>query len=74
MTKDEIRALADALLATLDHKGHRLAFVETRQRARHPGEWAVIYDLFSPQETLIDGPIVVVVDESTQRAHVMEGP
>lgn len=74
MTEDEARAAADSLLETMDKKGHRMAFVEAKASTRYPGEWNVIYDLFSPRETLIDGPIVVIVDGNSAEARLMEGP
>lgn len=74
MTEDEARAAADSLLETMDKKGHEMTFVEAKPRIRYPGEWSVIYDVFSPQGTLIDGPIVVIVDESSAEARLMEGP
>lgn len=74
MTEDEARAAADSLLETMDKKGHGIAFVEAKPSTRYPGEWNVIYDLFSPQGTLIDGPVVIIVDENSAEARLMEGP
>nr|WP_321361625.1 hypothetical protein [uncultured Hyphomonas sp.] len=74
MTEAEARAAADRFLEDQDKKGHRMVFIEAKRSLRHPGEWNVIYDLFSPQGTLIDGPVIVIVDEQDAEAHLMEGP
>ena len=74
MTELEAQMVAEALISTLDMRGHTLTFVEAKPRARYPGEWSAIFDVFSPEGTLIDGPVVVIVDEGTREARVMDGP
>jgi hypothetical protein len=74
MTEAEARAAAEALLATFDMKGYSAVFAEAKTMPRFPGEWIVIFDMFSPEGTPFDGPMVVTVDEKTKEATMMEGP
>jgi len=74
MTEIEAQLAAEALIATLDMRGHTATFVEAKPRVRYPGEWSAIFDVFSLEGTPVDGPMVVIVDEITKQARIMESP
>ena len=65
MNEDEAKTMAERFIATQDMKGHSIQFVSATKGIRSPDEWSILYDLFSPQGTLIDGPIVVLVDDAS---------
>lgn len=74
MKIDDIRNVAESFIAAHDMRGHTLKFVETKDSWIHPNEWSVIFDVYSPSRNLIDGPIIVIVDKETLKAHFFESP
>jgi hypothetical protein len=68
VTSEEARAIAEQFVACLDMRGFAVSYVETRKDDRRPGEWATIFDVYSAQGTLVDGPMVIIVDEKTRAA------
>lgn len=65
MTTGEIREIAEAFVARQEMRGHTVKYVALGDRPKHPEEWSVTFDLYSPAGNLIDGPIIVIVDKKT---------
>lgn len=74
MKLEDGKVIAEAFIASQDMKGHTVKFVETRDLPKWPGEFSVIFDLYSPGGNLIDGPIIVVVDKHSGQARFFESP
>jgi|HubBroStandDraft_6_1064221.scaffolds.fasta_scaffold1263015_2 hypothetical protein len=45
-------------------------FGPTPQRA--PNDWGMVFDRITPEGSVLDGPIVVLVDKQTGRARTLE--
>lgn len=71
MREEDARAIAATFVASLDTRGYRYELAEARRGDRL--EWCVSFDVFSPVGHLIDGPMVVLVDERTRKARLLEG-
>ena len=65
------REMAEQFIARQNLKGHTYKFSGVKFDERWPSEWGVVFDVYSPQNTLIDGPIVIVVDKTTGEARSM---
>ncbi len=70
MRAEDARAIAETLVSSTDLQGYRAAFAECRRSEASPGEWVVLFDLYSQANSLMDGPMVVVVDEQTRSARM----
>lgn len=71
---EDVRVIAETLIANLDKRGFRYVFVGCRPSQINRGEWTAAFDVFAPDGALIDGPVMVVVDQRTRRARLVEGP
>ena len=74
MTETEAKDVAAKFLATQDMRGFTATCVEARKHERWPNEWSVIFDLRAAQGHLMDGPMVVIVDEATGKARLFVSP
>ena len=74
MTGSEAKEVAERFVSTLELRGYTATFVEARKHERWPKEWSVIFDLRSARGNVMDGPMVVVVDEPTGSARLFESP
>jgi len=73
MTIEEARIVAEGFLQSQEMRGYKAIFADARIRHRYPNEFAVVFDLFKGDD-LIDGPMVVIVDKTTQKARFFESP
>ena len=71
MDANQAQSIAEKLVATQDNRGFRLKFAEARKDERWPGEWSVVFDVFNPNGSLMDGPVVVIVNEQTREARYL---
>lgn len=64
---DEFRAreLAEKFLEKQDGQGHAYKFVTVKSSERHLESYGVIFDVYTPKNDLLDGPIVMLVDKQT---------
>jgi hypothetical protein len=61
ITESAAKKLATDYIAQLDLKGWRYEIVDVR-RLLDDRSWSVLVDSFSPEGTLVDGPVVFVID------------
>ncbi len=71
---EDVRIIAETLLAHDEDDRFRYAFVGCSPSTTTRGEWSAVFDVFTSDGALIDGPIVVIVDEKTRKARVVVGP
>ncbi len=64
---DEVAAheKAEQFLAGQDLKRHIYRFSHVKSTQRRPDDWGVVFDVYSPENTLVDGPVVVIVNKVT---------
>ncbi len=72
MTDDDATALAVAFVSGQDLRGWRYAPAGVTHT--HPGVAAVIFETFSPEGNLVDGPAIVLVDVATRGVRFFESP
>jgi hypothetical protein len=72
MTNLEAKEVATRFVAAQELRGFTATCVDARKHERWPNEWSVIFDLHSSQGHLMDGPMVVIVDERTGEARLFE--
>jgi hypothetical protein len=65
MTAAEAKTRAEQHLNRQDLRGHRVTYIETRKMEHRSGRWAVVFDVHNQAGQLIDGPMVVTVDDNT---------
>jgi len=65
--------VAEEFVRTRDMRGFGTLFVSAKERVGRPGEWAVVFDLRDKQGHVVDGPMIVLVDERTGSASFLEG-
>jgi hypothetical protein len=74
MSSGDAKAIAEEFLATTNMRGFKASFVEAKKQDRWPSEWAVIFDIHDALGHLMDGPMIITVDEGTRRARAFESP
>lgn len=64
---DEVAARenAERFIARHDLKRHVYRFLNVKSTQRRPDEWGVVFEVYSPENALIDGPVVVIVNKLT---------
>lgn len=67
VSREQAKDLAIAHVQTLDLKGYRYECVGTSFDAKWPDEWGVVFDVYTPNGHLMDGPVVFVVEKETGR-------
>jgi hypothetical protein len=66
--------MAETLIAHMEKRGFRYELAGCSPTSDASGEWSVVFDVFMPSGSLIDGPVVGCVDERSRKAHLVEGP
>lgn len=67
MTREQAKELAIAYVRNMELKGYRYEYVGTSFDANWPDEWGVVFDVYMPGGSLMDGPVVFVVEKETGR-------
>ena len=64
---DEAQALklAENFLQKQDSRGHTYRISGVRSNEKRPGVYGVIFDVYTPENSLLDGPLVMLVDKRT---------
>lgn len=65
VSRKQTKELAIAHVRTLDLKGYRYEYVGTSFDDKWPDEWGVVFDVYTPNGNLMDGPVVFVVEKET---------
>ncbi len=69
ISEDEARAIAQSYLEPRSAAG-TFRFDPTPQR--RPDDWVMVFDRVAEDGSVIDGPIMVLVDKRTGRARTLE--
>ena len=69
--RTKARELAEQFLGQQDLRGFAYRFSGITFDQRWPGEWSVVFDVYSPDDTLIDGPVVLIVDKANGRVQTV---
>lgn len=64
---DEAQALelAKNFLLKQNSRGHTYRISGVRNNEKRPGVYGVIFDVYTPENNLLDGPLVMLVDKRT---------
>jgi hypothetical protein len=62
------RAEELAMKFVSDLMGRELRMLGVKKSTRHEGKWGVIFERTTKEGHVIDGPMVVIVDERTEEA------
>jgi len=65
ITKEQAQRLALEHLDRLDLRGFRYELKGVVSRPQHAEEWAVLFDIYTPDGRALDGPAVFVVDRAS---------
>jgi hypothetical protein len=63
LTIDQAKIISDKYIADNSNDRFSYVFVEVNESQKFPTQWNVVYDIYSAGNTLIDGPLVVVVNK-----------
>lgn len=74
MTESEVRQAAEKLFEGQDLKGYIPVFVEAVLGRRRPSEWTVLFEYRTAQGGVLDGPVVILVDDRTGQVQDHPGP
>lgn len=72
ISKDKAKELAIEHVMKLDLRGYKYSFVGISFDEKWPGEWGVIFDVYTPSGNLMDGPVIFVVEKDTGRVRGFE--
>jgi len=71
MTKDEAREAAERLLRDANWTEFTAKFVGIKVSSRDPNMYGVVFDVYAPEGHVVDGPVVIVVDQRTGEARFL---
>ncbi|VAW83404.1 hypothetical protein MNBD_GAMMA16-2094 [hydrothermal vent metagenome] len=71
LTELEARKLVEKYISEQDLRGFKYDFVKVTSSDKNPNEFGVIFNVFSPEDSLIDGPAVFIVDKNTSMVYVL---
>lgn len=72
ISKEQAKDLAIAYVNSLDLRGYRYEFSGISFDKNWPNEWGAVFDVYTPQGHLMDGPVVFVVEKDTGRVRSFE--
>ncbi|CAN7457547.1 hypothetical protein LJR232_002920 [Aquipseudomonas alcaligenes] len=72
ISKEQAKTLAISHVNNLDLRGYRYEFIGISSNEKWPDEWAAVFDVYAPSGSLIDGPIVFVVEKTSGRVRDYE--
>lgn len=72
MTPEEAKDIAESFIASQDMRDHTAAFVEAHKSKNWPVCWTVNFDLRGPGGGLVDGGLMVVINEVTREARFFD--
>ena len=72
ISKEQAERLALAYVESLDMKGWRYEFVGITSPRNWPDEWSAVFDVYTPNGNLMDGPVVFMVERRTGRVRGYE--
>jgi|EndMetStandDraft_4_1072995.scaffolds.fasta_scaffold691136_1 hypothetical protein len=64
MTEDDARAAAELLIKNSEMRGYTAKFAEVLTHPRFPNEYSVVFDVYTPEGNIFDGPLIVIVDQT----------
>lgn len=67
ISREEAKEIALAHIAELDLKGYRYEFAGISSSKNWPDEWGAVFDVYSPSGSLVDGPVVLVIEKNSGR-------
>lgn len=59
------RQRAEQFLSAQDLRGYVYQFSHAKTTERRPEDWGVVFDVYSPEKTLVEGPVVIIVNKLT---------
>ena len=71
LEEKQAQAIAEEFISSQDNRGFSLKFVSIRRDDQWPKEWSVVFDVFTEQGALLDGPVVVIVNEESNQARYL---
>lgn len=71
MNDEEAQALAETFLSQQDLKGFKYEFVTVKENELQPDYFGVVFNVFSPENTIIDGPAIFLVNKETKDVSVL---
>ena len=74
MIEADVRRAAEDLLAGQDMKGYVPTFLGAHLGRARPDQWSVLFELRSPAGGMLDGPVVVLVDNQSGQAEIFAAP
>jgi len=71
LSETEVQNLVEEFLSRQDLKGCRYEFVKANFNDKYPNEYEAVFNVYSPENSLIDGPAVFIVDKSSKKVSIM---
>lgn len=72
VSQEDAALIATAYFGSLDLRGWRYEVVEVKRVASDPERWTIVVDSFSPEGTLVDGPLIYLIDGTTGAMQTLE--
>ncbi len=66
LSEMEVKGLVDNFLSKQDLRGFRYEFLKVSVDEKYQGEVSAIYNVFTPEDSLVDGPAVLIIDENSK--------
>lgn len=67
----EAKRLVEDFLAKQDLKGYRYEFVRVNFNNKYPDEYGAVFNVYSPEGSLIDGPAVFIVNKNSRKVRIL---
>ncbi len=71
LSEADVKSLVEDYLSKQDLRGHRYEFVKINFNDKYPNEYGAVFNVYSPENSLIDGPAVFIVDKNSKEVRVL---
>jgi len=71
LSEAEVKILVEEFLFKQDLRGFRYEFVKVNFDDKYPNEYGAVFNVYSPENSLIDGPAVFIVNKNSKEVHVL---
>jgi hypothetical protein len=71
VSKAQAILIAEKFISNQDLRGYKYQFGDATTIDRYPNEWNIIFDIYSQENTLMDGPVIVIVNKNDGRVDFM---
>lgn len=71
LSEESAIELVEKHMSQQDLRGYKYEFLKIETKEHRPEVYGVVYNVYSPEGSIIDGPAVFIVDKETREVRVL---